>query len=427
MTAPSILRRDRRALLRWTLALGCALLVASSAFAALATHGSAFDPWWVATHMETEIWSGPDDKAISFGPVPRGSVFMVIEPQQGARLHVQDQRTGGMAYIDAVAVGPIPAPNRQPAGPPTASPAPSQPAPAPAGGVRTPPAAPQGLQPFWVANWVETVLWSGAEPSAQSLGEVPQFRRFLVMEPQKGDRLKVWSPETDGLGYLDHEDVGPVGPSVWLQPHPFKVTGKVGLTGRSFGSAVHIRNLPVVAEETELRHLPNNSTLTVLEKGTASDGAEWYRVGDGQYIRAQEVRLPKPPPDLHEGRWIDVDLSQPAMITAYEDDKAVYSALAIIGTEATPTLRGEFRVIRRVENETMDSSTVGIPRDAEGGYYLKDVLYTQYITSQGAAIHYNWWLGTFGLPGSHGCLGLNLADSEWFWEWASIGTPVTVR
>jgi len=36
-----------------------------------------------------------------------------------------------------------------------------------------------------------------------------------------------------------------------------------------------------------------------------------------------------------------------------------------------------------VENETMDSATLGVPRDAPGGYYLKDVLYTQYFTPQG--------------------------------------------
>jgi lipoprotein-anchoring transpeptidase ErfK/SrfK len=75
----------------------------------------------------------------------------------------------------------------------------------------------------------------------------------------------------------------------------------------------------------------------------------------------------------------------------------------------------------------MDSSTIGIPRTSPGGYFLEDVLYTQYFTNDGASLHYNWWKGTFGYPGSHGCLGLNRDDAAWFWEWASIGTTVVIH
>ena len=168
-------------------------------------------------------------------------------------------------------------------------------------------------------------------------------------------------------------------------------------------------------------------SITILEAGITPDGTEWYTVGDGAYVRANEVRLPSAPAAYLEGRWIDADLSGPAMVTAYDGDKVVYTAMAIAGTEVTPTLRGTYSILRRVYNETMDSPTLGVPRQQLGGYYLKDVLYTQYFTSGGAALHYNYWLGTFGRPGSHGCLGLNLADSLWFWEWATIGTPVVVR
>ena len=75
----------------------------------------------------------------------------------------------------------------------------------------------------------------------------------------------------------------------------------------------------------------------------------------------------------------------------------------------------------------MDSATLGIPRNAPGGYYLTDVLYTQYFTWDGASIHYNWWSGNFGYSGSHGCLGMNLEDSRWFWDWASTGTPLIIQ
>jgi lipoprotein-anchoring transpeptidase ErfK/SrfK len=70
---------------------------------------------------------------------------------------------------------------------------------------------------------------------------------------------------------------------------------------------------------------------------------------------------------------------------------------------------------------------LGIPRNAPGGYYVENVLYTQYFSPDGAALHYNYWSSNFGYAGSHGCLGLNLDDAVWFWNWAEVGTPVVVH
>ena len=79
--------------------------------------------------------------------------------------------------------------------------------------------------------------------------------------------------------------------------------------------------------------------------------------------------------------------------------------------------------MRRVPNETMDSMTLGIPHDSPYGYLVKNVLWTQYFTADGASLHDNYWSSNFGGVGSHGCLGLSLADSKWLWDWASIGVP----
>ena len=56
----------------------------------------------------------------------------------------------------------------------------------------------------------------------------------------------------------------------------------------------------------------------------------------------------------------------------------------------------------------MNSDTIGIPRFGPGGYYLTNVLFTQYFTGDGASIHYNYWSSNWGYAGSHGCLGLTL-------------------
>ena len=55
------------------------------------------------------------------------------------------------------------------------------------------------------------------------------------------------------------------------------------------------------------------------------------------------------------------------------------------------------------------------------------MLYTQYFTSDGASIHSNYWSGNWGYAGSHGCLGLPLAESTFLWNWADVGTPVVIR
>lgn len=407
-------RRPRSLLSCLSLLLGATLLLLSPA-----QGSSAFEPWWVQNHQETQLWSGPDAQAILFGRVPQWSYFQVVAPQKGSRLYVLNPQTGGFAYIDAAAVGPS-------APPPTASPAIlNVEAAAP---LRRAPEMPPGFQGWWVSNFEETEMWSGPGGDAISLGRVPQFRRFLVVEPQQGERLKVWSPETEQTGYVDVSVLGPSGPSVWLAAMQVKLVRQVYLPGRSMGNKSYVRNLPVYDDETELRHAPHNTRLQIREMVVAPDGSEWYTVDGGGYIRAAEVRLPRPVSTIPTaGRWIDADLEEPALLTAYEGDRAVYSAMAIKGFTATPTLRGTFQILRRVENETMDSETIGIPRNGPGGYYLKNVLYTQYFTHDGASLHYNYWLGTFGYPGSHGCLGLSLEDARWFWDWATVGTPVIIR
>ena len=384
---------------------------------------SGFEPWWVQNHRETDLWSGPDAGAISFGRVAQWSYFQVLAPQSGSRLLVLNPANGGRAYIDADAVGPSSPPSV--AAPAQSGPSGVQSARQP--GLRTPPKLVEGVPERWVSNFRETELWSGPDPGAVLLGRLPQFRRLLVTETQTGGRLKVWVPETNGIAYVDAAAVGPSGPSVWVSARPPTVVRQVNMPARSVGSKTYIRNLPIHDDETELRLAPNNTRLAILQAVVASDGSQWYAVGEGEYLAASEVRLPSPVDSYLPGRWIDVDLNEPTLVTAYEGNRVVYTALAIKGYSATPTLRGSFKILRRVEDETMDSETIGIPRDGPGGYLLKHVLFTQYFTNDGASIHYNYWLGTFGYPGSHGCLGLNLEDARWFWEWASVGTPVIIR
>ena len=117
------------------------------------------------------------------------------------------------------------------------------------------------------------------------------------------------------------------------------------------------------------------------------------------------------------GRWIDVSLAPPAIVTAYEAGKPIYSALALTGIGGWETPPGSYFIQRRVANERMRGP----------GWDVSNVLFTQYFTGAGHAIHYNYWSSNFGYAGSRGCLGMNYDDSLWFWNWATIGTPIRIH
>lgn len=143
-----------------------------------------------------------------------------------------------------------------------------------------------------------------------------------------------------------------------------------------------------------------------------------------------EVVVPPPNPpalpiELPGERWVDVDLSQQTA-TAMVGDTAVYTALVTTGKPGWETPVGTWYIVARVENETMTSSSIG----AEEYYVLENVLYTQYFTTVGHALHLNYWRDDsyFGrVPSSHGCVGMRYADARFFWEFLRLGSRVTVH
>jgi lipoprotein-anchoring transpeptidase ErfK/SrfK len=183
---------------------------------------------------------------------------------------------------------------------------------------------------------------------------------------------------------------------------------------------------PTWADDAVDRQLGPNTWLTLTGQVDAADGTTWYQTQGGDYVPADAVFVPDRS-DAFTGHWLDVNLTSPARITAYEGDTPVNAFLTIKGAGPRPTPTGVFTILRRVANETMNSDTIGIPRNGPGGYYLTNVLFTQYFTNDGASLHYNYWSSMWGYAGSHGCLGLTYQDSAWLWGWAHIGTPLVIH
>jgi lipoprotein-anchoring transpeptidase ErfK/SrfK len=124
-------------------------------------------------------------------------------------------------------------------------------------------------------------------------------------------------------------------------------------------------------------------------------------------------------------RWVLVDIAT-QRASAMIGNEVLYTALVTTGKQGWETPKGTFRIGYRVENETMTSASIG----AEEEYVLENVLYTQYFTNEGHALHLNYWRSDnyFGrIPSSHGCVGMRLADAEFFWRFASIGTRIVIQ
>ena len=267
----------------------------------------------------------------------------------------------------------------------------------------------------WVQSYLPTELWSGAGPDAISFGKVRPFTYFRLHSEQLGDRFYVYNPRTDNFAYVDARSVGPsTAPPADYLARP-RILERLNVPARAVGTASVWRE-PVEDEDVWSHDVRHNGILKVQDKVEGEDGETWYRLSDGTYVQAASVRLPAPS-QMRSGRWIDVSLSAPTIITAYEDGRAVYSALAIHGTAGWETPIGTFVLQRRVANERMRGP----------GYDVSGVLYTQYFTGAGHSIHYNYWSSNWGYAGSHGCLGMNYDDSFWFWNWATIGTPIVIH
>ena len=203
--------------------------------------------------------------------------------------------------------------------------------------------------------------------------------------------------------------------------------------GAALGES-NVRAEPTTQSEiVDVLQYGDSLTVSAWVKGEeVFQGADlWAQIGSNRFVYARNVGRNAPvlapplPADAPvSDRWIDVHLTQQLM-TAYEGRDIARVAVTTTGMAGWETPPGLYAINTRVANETMESGAIG----AEHYYKLEDVLFTQYFTDRGHAIHFAWWRTpeTIGRPGSHGCLNLLLDDARFFWDWAAVGLPVFVR
>jgi hypothetical protein len=277
-----------------------------------------------------------------------------------------------------------------------------------------------------VVNFEAIPEFAGPDETSDTLATLRQFT-YLEVRGYNGDWAKVFNPRNQTTGFVPSESIGPTDPPpAYVTADPPPALDELNADARALRGAA-LSFYPTPDPEAQTDRLVLNTRVSIADSVEGDDGETWYRTADGDYLPGSAVRLPRPPPRTFAGRWIDVDLREPAMLVAYEGTTPVLTTLTIHGAGPRPTPVGVFTIQRRVANETMNSDTIGIPRFGPGGYYLTNVLFTQYFTSDGASIHYNYWSSNWGYAASHGCLGLTYADSAFLWGWSGLGTPISIH
>lgn len=207
------------------------------------------------------------------------------------------------------------------------------------------------------------------------------------------------------------------------------------------GTCVNMRSGPGT-EFPVVMPLRTGVVLKVTSTTVAGDGRIWYKIGfDGWvrypervngdwYVAADYVRLFEDVGPRETANGINASSTKRIvirrsenMLYAYEGDTLFMKELISTGLEFTPTPRGLFWVYGKVPDSYMQGP---IPDISDQYYDLPGVPWDLYFTYQGGAIHGAYWHNNFGQPWSHGCVNMPPDQAKKLYEWADLGTPVTV-
>lgn len=123
-------------------------------------------------------------------------------------------------------------------------------------------------------------------------------------------------------------------------------------------------------------------------------------------------------------RHIKVDLDSQTLKAIESDGTVRHEFPCVTGDASHPTDKGTFRVLRKHKKYT--SKTYKVPMN-----------YALFFTADGKAIHQYHGPGNLklarwfkragiGAIGSHGCVRLTEANARTIFEWAAVGTIVSV-
>lgn len=123
-------------------------------------------------------------------------------------------------------------------------------------------------------------------------------------------------------------------------------------------------------------------------------------------------------------QYIDINISTQHMEAYLKGGVKVGSWSITSGKNGWNTPTGSFLIQRKAYNVCMPNPPSTQP--------LCGIHYVSYFTGAGHAIHQAWWRSYFGgqdykWNGSHGCINAPISVAQFIYNWAPIGTPVTIH
>ncbi len=112
------------------------------------------------------------------------------------------------------------------------------------------------------------------------------------------------------------------------------------------------------------------------------------------------------------------------MIYAYDGNTLFFQTKVASGIESTPTPVGTFSIYKKTPTRYMQGPIPGV---SDVPFDLPGVPWNMYFTDDGAVIHGSYWHDRYGTNQSSGCINLPSEIAKILYDWAPLGTTVTVR
>jgi hypothetical protein len=140
-------------------------------------------------------------------------------------------------------------------------------------------------------------------------------------------------------------------------------------------------------------------------------GTEGLRGESGSFVRedVQGTFTTKP------SKLIEVDLTA-QKVMMYDNDQLVKTLICSSGSKATPSLTGRYSVYAKADKVDMRGDD----------YFAPNVPWVLMFNGD-YTIHGNYWATQFGVPTSHGCVGLPVDDAHYLYDWTPIGTIIDIH
>lgn len=100
---------------------------------------------------------------------------------------------------------------------------------------------------------------------------------------------------------------------------------------------------------------------------------------------------------------------------AMENSQVIKKFSVSTGLLNTPTVLGKYSIYKKVISTSMRGE----------GYDLANVPWVMAFYNN-YSIHGTYWHDNFGQPMSHGCVNMKTDEAKWLYEWAPVGTDVSI-